>query len=248
MQSIPKIHAFGMTDTGLRRQLNEDAYFINTSCGCFVVSDGVGGAAAGEVASGIFTSTVSEVINREQTLSEQETISAIKQSFLQANSDIIEYASRNPDNKGMACTAELLVIGNNGFVLGHVGDSRTYRYRKNTLVQLTKDHSFIQQQVELGKITEQEAKTHRYRNVILRAVGTEETLDVDIIRGRVRSGDIFMLCSDGLTDMVAEDDISACLEQTISLDQKVSFLIDLANRAGGRDNITVILTTVDQYR
>ena len=245
MQSIPKIHAFGMTDTGLRRQLNEDAYFINTSCGCFVVSDGVGGAAAGEVASGIFISTVSENIENEQTVSEQNTISAIKQTFLKANSDIIEYACQNPDHKGMACTAELLVIGNNGFVLGHVGDSRTYRYRKNTLVQLTKDHSFIQQQVELGKITEQEAKTHRYRNVILRAVGTEETIDVDIIRGKVRSGDIFMLCSDGLTDMVAEADISACLEQAISIEEKVSYLIDLANHAGGQDNITVILTEVD---
>lgn len=245
MQSIPQIHAFGMTDTGLRRQLNEDAYFINTSCGCFVVSDGVGGAAAGEVASGIFTSVVSEILTRGQTLSEQDTISAVKQIFLKANSDIIEYADQNPDHKGMACTAELLVVGNNGFVLGHVGDSRTYRYRQNTLVQLTRDHSFVQKQIELGKITEKEAKTHRYRNVILRAVGIEATLDVDIIRGKVRSGDIFMLCSDGLTDMVEEGDIAACLEQKISLEQKVSLLIDLANRAGGQDNITVILTTFD---
>lgn len=248
MQSIPQIQAFGMTDTGLRRQLNEDAYFINTSCGCFVVSDGVGGAAAGEVASGIFISTVSETIENEQAVSEQNTISAIKKTFLKANSDIIEYACQNPDHKGMACTAELLVVGNDGFVLGHVGDSRTYRYRQNTLVRLTKDHSFTQQQIELGKITEKEAQTHRYRNVILRAVGTEETIDVDIIRGKVRSGDIFMLCSDGLTDMVAEADISACLAQAISLEQKVSFLINLANRAGGRDNITVILTLVDQHR
>jgi len=245
VQSIPQIHAFGMTDTGLRRPLNEDAYFINTSCGCFVISDGVGGAAAGEVASRIFTSTVSETIKKEQTSSEQETISAIKQTFLKANSDIIEYAGQNPDHKGMACTAELLVVGSNGFVLGHVGDSRTYRYRQKNLIQLTRDHSFIQQQIELGKITEKDAKTHRYRNVILRAVGTEETIDVDIIRGKVRPGDIFMLCSDGLTDMVAEVDISACLGKSISLAEKVSNLVDLANHEGGQDNITVILIKID---
>lgn len=245
MQSIPQIEAFGRTDPGLRRLLNEDACLIDRSCGCFVVSDGVGGAAAGEVASQMFITTVSEIIKREQKLSEQKTISAVKEIFLKANSDIIEYAGKNPDHKGMACTAELLVVTNEGFVLGHVGDSRTYRYRQNSLVRLTRDHSFVQQQIELGTITEKEAETHRYRNVILRAVGTEDTIDVDIIRGRVNHGDIFILCSDGLTDMVAETDISACLRLNISLEEKVNSLIDRANQAGGRDNITVILTEIN---
>lgn len=245
MQSIPHIQAFGMTDTGLRRPLNEDAYLVDTSCGFFVVSDGVGGAAAGEVASQIFITTVSETITTEKILTEQNIISAIKEIFLKANSDIIEYADKNQENKGMACTAELLVVTNEGFVLGHVGDSRTYRYRRNSLTRLTRDHSFVQQQIEQGVLTEEEARTHRYRNVILRAVGTEETIDVDIIRGKANHGDIFMLCSDGLTDMVSEADISVCLGLNIKLEEKVVSLINSANQAGGRDNITVILTAID---
>ncbi len=246
MQSISQIQAFGMTDTGLRRSLNEDALLIDTSCCCFVVSDGVGGAAAGEIASQIFITAVSKIINTAQALSDQKAISAIKETFLQANSNIIEYAGQNPENKGMACTAELLVITSGGFVLGHVGDSRTYRYRRNSLIRLTSDHSLVQQQIELGVITEEEAKKYRYRNVILRAVGTEDSIDVDLIRGKAKSGDIFMLCSDGLTDMVAETDIAVCLGRNISLEEKVSFLVDLANQAGGRDNITVILVVIGQ--
>jgi len=245
VQSIPHIQGFGMSDIGLRRPLNEDAYLVDTSCGCFVVSDGVGGAAAGEVASQIFITTVSETFRTEQILTEQKIISAIKEIFLKANSDIIEYADKNQDHQGMACTAELLVATSEGFVLGHVGDSRTYRYRQDNLVRLTRDHSFVQQQIERGVLTEEDARTHRYRNVILRAVGIEETIDVDIIRGKTNHGDIFMLCSDGLTDMVAEADISTCLGLNIGLKEKVVSLIDLANQAGGRDNITVILTAID---
>jgi len=245
VQSPFQIHAFGMSDTGLRRPLNEDACLIDKARGCFVVSDGVGGAAAGEVASQIFITSVSEIIKVEQIPSEQESISVIKEIFLKANSYIIEYSGKNPEHQGMACTAELLMFNSEGFVLGHVGDSRTYRYRQNNLTRLTKDHSFVQQQIELGSITEEEARTHRYRNVILRAVGAEDTIDVDIIRGKTRPGDIFMLCSDGLTDMVMEADIAACLGLNLSIEEKVISLVNCANKAGGRDNITVILTAVN---
>jgi len=103
----------------------------------------------------------------------------------------------------MACTAEVLVVNEDNFILGLVGDSRTYRFRNNKLIPLTKDHSFVQEQLDLGIITPAEAKTHRYRNVISRAVGIDDTINVDIVQGKVRQVDVFMLCSDGLTDMVA---------------------------------------------
>lgn len=245
VQSINQIYAFGKTDTGQKRPLNEDAYYIDTAARCFVVADGVGGASAGEVASGIFTKIVSEVFENDRSVSEQRAISGVKQSFSQANSTIAHSADENPEHNGMACTAELLVVCPDSFVIGHVGDSRTYRFRHNSLVRLTKDHSFVQQQIERGIITVEEARTHRYRNLIIRAVGSDETIDVDIIRGKTKHGDIFMLCSDGLTDMVTEKDIGVTLGCNLSLEDKVSTLINQANQAGGKDNITVILTYID---
>lgn len=246
MQSDSPIHAFGMTDTGKRRPSNEDAYFIDTSCNCFVVSDGVGGASAGEVASAMFIAAAAKIMHNKKPATEQDVIADIKNIFFQANSAIYQLANNNPDCKGMACTAELLSFGSGSFILGHVGDSRTYRYRQGKLVKLTKDHSLVQQQIDQGNLTENDAKTHRLRNVILRAIGNGPSIDVDIIRGKVRQGDLFLLCSDGLTDMVAEPDIASCLESTITIKQKVSSLVNLANQAGGRDNITIILASVGQ--
>ena len=146
----------------------------------------------------------------------------------------------------MACAAELLLLHQDGFVLGHVGDSRVYRFRNNELVCLTVDHSFVQQQVDLGNLTIAEARSHPYRNVILRAVGTNEQLDIDIIRGRSKPGDLFLLCSDGLTDMVEERDIAAVLILDDPLENKVIALINRANDAGGMDNITVVLVAIGE--
>ncbi len=233
-----------MSVTGKRRPLNEDSFLVDIPNHCFVVSDGVGGASAGEVASSIFTTTISNILKSESIRSAEDTTNAIKQGFLTANSDILRFSIQKPQNKGMACTAEVLVIKEDGFILGHVGDSRTYRFRKNNLIRLTKDHSFVQEQIDLGVITQAEAKTHRYRNVILRAVGIDNIINVDIIHGKVRRDDVFMLCSDGLTDMVAEPDISALLSNDIRLEEKVSALVGKANEAGGRDNITAILIQI----
>lgn len=238
------IHVFGMTDAGKRRPLNEDSLLIDVSNHCFVVSDGVGGASAGEVASSIFTTTIADMIKSEAITSAEETVNTIKQGFLTAHSNILKCSNENPHNKGMACTAEVFIVNEDGFILGHVGDSRTYRFRNNKLIRLTKDHSFVQEQLDLGIITPAEAKTHRYRNVISRAVGIDGSINVDIIRGKVRQDDIFMLCSDGLSDMVAEPDISALLIHDISLEDKVTSLVGKANEAGGRDNITIILIQI----
>ncbi len=144
----------------------------------------------------------------------------------------------------MGCTAELIAFSNQNYVLGHVGDSRTYLYRKGQLRQMTHDHSLIQEQVDQGIITPDEAKRHSLRNIILRAVGTQETIAVDLIRGKAQFGDLFLLCSDGLTDMIDDLLIQEVLSLPVDIVQKGEKLIDLARLKGGFDNITVVLCEV----
>ena len=240
MSNQLKLRVAGATDVGLKRQVNEDAFFLAAESRCFSVADGVGGANAGEVASQLFISTITQLLKGD-VASDEEAASIIKQIFSKANNNIFISARNNSDQRGMGCTAELLLFHDQRFTLGHVGDSRSYRYRDGGLTQLTKDHSLVQDQLDQGKISDGDVQSHRYRNVILRAVGTEETLDVDLVRGAVKVGDSFLLCSDGLTDMVDETTISNCLKTSVDVEQKVQLLIDLANKAGGKDNITVII-------
>lgn len=238
------IKAAGMTDPGLMRPHNEDACGIFPASGCVTVADGVGGAAAGEVASHLFISHVEAHLDERNTYSEQESVAVIKKIYLAANTAILEHVMTHPECRGMSCTAEMLFIFAGGFVLGHVGDSRSYRFRNGKLIRLTKDHSLVQQQIDSGALTPEEAQKHRYRNVIIRAVGTDDALDVDIVRGRIRADDIFLLCTDGLTDMVAETEICSILERDTTLEKMAVDLISSANREGGRDNVTVALVRV----
>lgn len=238
------ITAFGKSDVGLKRSNNEDAFAINLEKGLFVLADGMGGEAAGEVASQLFIETALEVFSRGESFSEQETLARVQKTFQRSNERILNHVEQNPEHHGMGCTAELIAFYNQDFVLGHVGDSRTYLFRKGHLRQLTKDHSFIQNQIEQGLIAPEDARRHSLKNVILRAVGTEETIAVDLIRGRSLPGDIFLLCSDGLTDMVEDESMQSVLLSPFPLDRKVDTLIELAKSAGGKDNITVVLCEV----
>ena len=238
------LQSFGITDPGLRRSSNEDAFHADSSTGCFAVADGVGGAAAGEVASSTFIQAVSQRTSRRRIVSEQDAVGVIKDIFFTANTKIYEQGVGHPDYRGMACTAELMIVLEHIFVLGHVGDSRSYRYRNHELVCLTVDHSFVQQQIDLGTMSEAEARTHRLRNVVVRAVGNEERIDVDIVRGKVRKGDLFLICSDGLTDMLPESEIAEWIGGDAPVEEKALSLVARANQAGGRDNITVVLVAV----
>jgi serine/threonine protein phosphatase PrpC len=145
----------------------------------------------------------------------------------------------------MGCTADLLAFCQDSFIIGHVGDSRTYRLKNSTLRQLTKDHSLVQEQLDQGLINLQEARRHAMRNVILRAVGVNETVALDILKGKRHPGDLFLLCSDGLTDMVEDDVLFEILSTDGSLDEKSDALIQLAKYSGGKDNVTVVLTAID---
>lgn len=238
------VSLFGKTDPGLRRSNNEDAFLIAPEVGLHLLADGMGGAAAGELASQIFAETARELLPRTPPATEEERLQLIQQAFEQANGRILDHVATQPEHRGMGCTAELLILWNSRFVLGHVGDSRTYLYRKGQLKQLTRDHSLVQDQVDQGIITTEEARTHRLRHVILRAVGTTETLAVDFLRGNTFAGDLFLLCSDGLTDMVDDVLIESILALPDALPQKVEKLIEAAKAAGGHDNITVILSEV----
>lgn len=234
----------GATDVGNLRANNEDVFHISETCHFCLVADGMGGAAAGEVAAGIFADTAKAVFAGHDALSEKNTIARVQSTFKKANDKILEYVARNPHDKGMGCTAELLAFSQESFIIGHVGDSRTYRLRNKTLKQLTRDHSLVQEQLDQGLITQEEARYHPMRNVILRAVGVHETVALDILRGTRRPGDVFLLCSDGLTDMVEDATVLSALTAEGTLRAKSGALIQLAKQAGGKDNVTVVLSAV----
>jgi protein phosphatase len=239
-----RIVSFGKTDCGLRRPNNEDAFLVKLELGFCLVADGMGGAAAGELASQIFSETTLEVFSTAN-LSGSDPAHLLQESFMLANNRIIQHTIEIPEHKGMGCTAELMVFSEDKFFLGHMGDSRTYRFKNRQLQQLSQDHSLVQEQLNRGLITPEEARTHTMKNVILRAVGVDETPALDLIRGNLSSGDTFLLCSDGLTDMVEDADIMAVLASTSPLTWKTERLIELAKAAGGHDNITVVLIEIE---
>ena len=235
------ITMLGRTDVGAVRKNNEDAYVILPDRQVAAVADGMGGAAAGEVASRIFVDTVQEYSRRLVPTSEVDVDTTIREAFLQGNARIIQSAVENPDYNGMGCTAEVIGFFEDRYVVGHVGDSRTYLFRDGELLQLTRDHSLVQHQVEQGLISEAEARNHSLKNVVLRALGIDPSLCLDIVRGRVLPHDIFLLCSDGLTDMLPDEKIKRVLSSGFSLGRMLDRLIEEALSGGGRDNITVVL-------
>ena len=239
----PKIFA-GKTDTGLKRENNEDVFSLSPDQDFCLAADGMGGAAAGEVASQIFAETALEIFSDNTNRSEKEILYRVQKAYSAANEKILAHAAQHPSHRGMGCTAELLAFFDEGFILGHIGDSRTYRLRGGKLEQLTQDHTLVQQQLQEGLISSDQARNHPMRNVILRAVGIKEEITIDLLEGKIRPEDLFLLCSDGLTDMVQDDQIQDILCSDIDLDHKTERLIESAKVAGGIDNITVVLAAI----
>lgn len=241
---MPRKTFYGQTDIGLRRSNNEDAFVISPELGFCLAADGMGGAAAGELASSIFAETSLEVFAANTDPSEKEILYRVQKAFSFSNEKILEHVDQNPNHKGMGCTAELLAFCEGGFVLGHVGDSRTYRFRKGQLRQLTEDHTLVQQQIEEGLVSSENMRNHPLRNVILRALGLNRELALDLLRGKTLPGDLFLLCSDGLTDMIQDDQIQEVVSSDIDIHCKVDQLVESAKVAGGDDNITVVLVAI----
>jgi len=234
----------GQTDIGLKRENNEDAFILDSELDFCLAADGMGGAAAGELASKIFADTAQEIFNGQTDRSQKEVLYRVQEAFRVANQKILEHVVQNTSHKGMGCTAELLAFSDEGFILGHMGDSRTYRLRKGKFEQLTQDHTLVQQQLEEGLISEDQIWHHPLRNIIYRAVGIKQELNLDLVIGKTVAQDTFLLCSDGLTDMIMDDQIQDILCLDSENHRKVEELIETAKAAGGNDNITVVLAAI----
>lgn len=243
MIKMNSISLYGITDKGRYRNKNEDSILVDGEKAFCLVADGIGGSAGGRIASRMFANQAKKVFTSPTTC-ESHGADRIKETFKTANDGIFAYAATDPSFTGMGCTAELLLFTNQRFILGHLGDTRTYRLRQGRLKQLTRDHSLVQEQLEQGMITREEALTHALKNVVLKAVGITENPELDILKGNIFAGDIFLLCSDGLTDMLEDGILESQLLRHAPIQEKAENLISLANAAGGKDNISVVLAEV----
>jgi protein phosphatase len=227
-----------LTDLGRERDGNEDSFLASPPL--FVVADGMGGAEAGEVAS----QTVVEVF--EAAAEAGELPDALEATVQAANGRIYTMAKENPARAGMGCTTTASWAAGGKLTTAHVGDSRLYRLRGGEFEQLTDDHSLVGGLVRLGQLTPEEAEHHPQRSVILRAVGVEPQVEVDILHHELEPDDVYLACSDGLSGMVRDQVIAETLGMFPSLAEAAEMLIELANAAGGRDNITVVLFRIGQ--
>ena len=225
----------GVTDAGRRRRRNEDAFVADPPL--FAVADGMGGAQAGEVASRLAAAAFREFHDADD-LGGERRLDAIIQ---EANRRIYERARDDTAVSGMGTTITAALIDDDTVAIGHVGDSRAYRIRGSTLEQLTQDHSLVADLMRSGRLTQEEADTHPQRSVITRALGTDPEVDVDTFAIEAEAGDVFLLCSDGLTTMVDDDEILGLVRESDSLERAAKTLVKTANRHGGEDNVTVVL-------
>ena len=252
-----KIHAFGLSDVGRKRGHNEDSYAVAPGARLVVVADGMGGHAAGEVASRITVDTICEFLGGTHDQAEdtwpnlpvkstevrtqgEKLVAAITR----ANERVLEAVRAEPRLKGMGTTVVTALFDDGMVSLAHVGDSRAYLLRQGRIRRLTDDHSWVHEQIAAGLITEDEARHHPLKNVVTRALGGGVAVIPDLIHVPLLEGDRFLLCSDGLTTVLEDSDILDACRRSTSLEQVVRELIDLANDRGGPDNITVIAADI----
>ncbi|MCH5210752.1 MAG: Stp1/IreP family PP2C-type Ser/Thr phosphatase [Oscillospiraceae bacterium] len=231
-----------ITDIGMRRKINEDNYYVNESdtFPYAIVADGMGGHQAGEVASMMVVDIVKDYLkkNLDETLDYVEAGEVIRQAFIYANSTIYNYAKKHYKIMGMGTTTTLAMIYQNKLITAHVGDSRAYKVR-DSIAQVTKDHSYVNELVMRGEISPEMAKYHPRKNYITRAMGAEDTVKVDISI-KPYDGEIVVLCSDGLTNFVDDDEIMTFILREKTLQENCEELVALANSRGGGDNITIV--------
>ncbi|GMG97190.1 Stp1/IreP family PP2C-type Ser/Thr phosphatase [Tepidimicrobium xylanilyticum] len=233
------------TDIGRIREVNQDAYYISVieENPLFIVADGMGGHKAGEIASNMAVDIISADLGKDVTLLELDDNSIknrIKESIGRANEEIYKKSLEDESYSGMGTTVTLIYSKGKKVFIGHVGDSRAYLLRKNILLQLTKDHSLVEELIRNGSISREEAKLHPQRHIITRAVGTSPDVEADLIVQEKHKGDIFLLCTDGLTSMLADDEIREQLLICENMQKICEELVEFANEKGGFDNITVV--------
>lgn len=250
-----KLRVVGLTDTGKVREHNEDTIAADADIGLLVLADGMGGYNAGEVASGIAVKTIVELVksqveaeetsltDREDGLSRSSII--LRDAILRANKLIYQTARTQPNCQGMGTTVVAALFFDNRVTVAHVGDSRLYRQRGDKLERVTMDHSLLQELVHRGFYSAEEANRAANKNYVTRALGVEPSVDVEVQEIPVAKGEVYILCSDGLSDMVEDEDIHLTLTTfSANLDTVAKQLIQLANDNGGRDNISVVMASI----
>ena len=254
-----KISGIGLTDIGRRRQINEDYYICDNQQSVYLVADGMGGVAGGELASKMAADTF---LTRIHAFLQDDDVtlpfeiernngyipSLMKYAIEEANATVYQYGMNDPSMKGMGTTFTAVIPYNGTLYVGHIGDSRLYRIRGHEITQLSEDHTLVQQLVNQGQITPQEARHHPKKNVITRSLGPKSKIKIDIFSESLMPGDIYLLCSDGLYGMVQEEEFS---NQLLALEGNDlegigKQLINLANEGGGKDNITLVLFRIEE--
>ena len=243
---------FAATDKGKRRDLNEDAYICDPDKAIFVVADGMGGENYGEVASQLTVDHFSQLITPFVT-DEDTTIpfdvpddgdhftGALNHAVEGANKAVYEYAAENESHKGMGSTLTAAVLHGDFLYVAHVGDSRLYRILPDEVQQITEDHSRVQEMVQKGLLSPEEARSHPQKNIITRCVGRKKRIRSDILTIDLLDEDVFLLCSDGLNDMLEDESIHQIVTESGDLETAANLLVQAANDKGGKDNITVVL-------
>lgn len=252
---IMNIEAKGISDVGMRREKNEDSYLLNNELSLFVVADGMGGHVGGEFASRLAVQTIEDVIytierNSDTSILEDNKISPsdyrsqLKFAVQTASHRIYEEAVKDSSLRGMGTTAVTMWLRDGRIFIANVGDSRAYLIRNKEIYQLTEDHSLVGEQLRAGVISEVAAKGHKLKNIITRSVGFQNEVEIDVIIKVPRNGDRFLLCSDGLTNMLDDEELLEVVSDGSTVKDASQVLVDMANSRGGDDNITVILAEI----
>lgn len=245
------LQACGLSDIGLVRQNNEDYWAHILEDNFFVLADGMGGHQAGEVASREAVTLLCRLVKEAgldsfQMKNIDELQDLIKASIQQLNGKLFTLSCQNEKWRGMGTTLCCLLVHEQGIIYAHVGDSRIYRLRQGRLEQLTQDHSLLRELMDLGQIEDQQAEGFLYRNILTRAVGTEPFVEPEVHSADVQAEDLYLMCSDGLTDLLSREDIESVLIRSETIQETTKKLIKSAKQRGGNDNITVILIKVQE--
>ncbi len=230
-----------LSDCGLERSLNEDSLYVNEDIGLFIVADGMGGHNAGEVASSLAVTVVSAVIEEDLVVT-KDPVELVKQAISRANATILEKSLNNTAWNEMGTTLLVALFVDHGLVIGHVGDSRAYSIEVGQIKQLTEDHTFVAEWLKEGLITKEQARVHRQRHGLTEALGVTKEMEPEItVWPWEESSGCLLLCSDGLTEMIEDEEILAIVDASSNPLQACSNLVEAANKKGGADNITTIL-------
>ena len=245
MAGYLKAAIHGLTDVGMSREHNEDSILWDNDLGLALLADGMGGHNAGEVASAMAVDHVRAAL-REKLLGSQdgeceECEAAVSNAIIFANQQIFDHSQQNLDCAGMGTTMALALLQGGGLIIAHVGDSRIYRFRDHELARVTSDHSLVQELVDNGYLSQEEARMSVSKNLITRALGIGVEVEVEVTKQLAEAGDLYLLCSDGLTDLVADEEIQGILANWNGMEVMAKELVSLANERGGTDNISVIL-------